>query len=397
MELNWLIQLLHPPVSHAVSHLPSLPKETTTRALLACIIRHRTPGLAWHKIAPHADALPGDLVNGLREMAIRNTQRALAHTAETIRLYTAFQNAGLDALPLKGACLSQQIYCSPGLRYAGDIDILVAESRLSEADHTLQQLGYERVSPGFPWSDSRARLYRWHTHTAYYRHATRCPELELHWRLHANPSLHPIDYDAFRDTCETVMLADKNMPVLPPAEQLVYLCSHGARHNWRRLHWLCDLPPLMQLVDANDQRDWFQHRVRSLGLERTVQQSLTLCDRIWPDMTPSPLSFCTSMTSDRATAILVRNAETALSMPEIQHPRSWKQICADTHSALLLKRSWSYKLQYLSRLLLYTNELNQSRLRGPFTYLHFVLRPARWIKRRLQRRLMSLWRMTGNQ
>jgi hypothetical protein len=63
------------------------------------------------------------------------------------------------------------------------------------------------------------------------------------------------------------------VPVLPFAEQLVYLCTHGTRHGWERLIWLADVAELVSARPESDLRDLLD-RARAHGCERSVGLAL---------------------------------------------------------------------------------------------------------------------------
>jgi hypothetical protein len=108
----------------------------------------------------------------------RETARGLALHSEmaTRTVLDALAEGGLDALPLKGAVLATVLYGDPGLRAAGDVDVLVQPCMLDAACTCLAALGYRPAHDA-----NRRRLPLLHRRLV---HADGLPDVELHWRVH---------------------------------------------------------------------------------------------------------------------------------------------------------------------------------------------------------------------
>ena len=59
------------------------------------------------------------------------------------KIYTAFDENGIDYLPLKG-CNMKHLYPKPELRAMGDADILIRERQLSMVSEVLEKTGFEQ-------------------------------------------------------------------------------------------------------------------------------------------------------------------------------------------------------------------------------------------------------------
>jgi hypothetical protein len=93
----------------------------------------------------------------LRAAFVAATARHLATKATILGLLTAWHEAGIEAILLKGFYLAEFVYAHPAERFYSDVDILIRPERAQEALEIARGLGW-RV----PWERS-ASLYH-HNH-----------------------------------------------------------------------------------------------------------------------------------------------------------------------------------------------------------------------------------------
>jgi hypothetical protein len=182
------------------------------------------------------------------------TLRALAVTAELVRLTRLFAQAGLPFFSLKGPALSQEIFGSPAMRDPGDLDLLVRPEDLLAADDVLAKAGYRREprwQADFAGGDLRRPLRR--VFHFQYHHPGLALTAEIHWRWFHIEEVAPFDPALAWRATRRIPLGGTAVPVLSQPVQLVYLAFHAAKHACERLKWLNDLAWLMR--DAGD-ADW---------------------------------------------------------------------------------------------------------------------------------------------
>jgi hypothetical protein len=78
----------------------------------------------------------------VRHRAANQVRLRLLHN-----ILEAYQSAGIPALVLKGAALSQLVYPEPGLRPMSDLDLLVLPSQARRAQQVLADLGFHAPPP----------------------------------------------------------------------------------------------------------------------------------------------------------------------------------------------------------------------------------------------------------
>lgn len=267
----WLLTLCALPRVGARRDCPSSPPPADTD-LMGALERHRVAPLALRQIS-QLPAMRG-LEPTLLAAQAGNARRALVSVARLAAIGDAFARANVPWCVLKGVPLAQRHYGDIAARHVGDIDLLVAPDRVTQADAALRSLGWRRhgLAPDAPLPP----LHAWHE-----QHYVDGSELsiELHHRLHPNPHLVPVATRALLADVEPVDLGGVTVPVLDPVIDLLYLATHGCRHGWYRLMWVYDLAVISrragpQFIDA------VEDTARHLGLLLPVAQGLLLADEL---------------------------------------------------------------------------------------------------------------------
>jgi hypothetical protein len=217
---------------------------------------HGVLPLLTQQLEAHAGPEVPDAVRSrLRERMLAHAARSLALTRELVTMLTALAEGGVPALPYKGPALAVAAYGSPVLRQPGDLDIVLPGDRLSAARAVLAERGFRDALAGL---DPEARA-------AHYQHAMVRDavgvHVELHWAFAPRYFRFPLDPRALGR--EPLVLGGRRIDVIVPADHLVVLCVHGARHLWSRLGWVMDVA---ELVRARPEADWSTALARATGL-----------------------------------------------------------------------------------------------------------------------------------
>jgi hypothetical protein len=198
----------------------------------------------------------------------------------------ALNAAGIPALPLKGICLALRYYDDIAARYAGDIDLLVPRAEVDRADDVLRGLGYLRVANktrtvvGESFEEDTD--YRLH-----YIYISRDGvPLELHFQLHNNPDVLAVDVAGVIAEGMSVAVGGTRLPIMPDDLQFVFLATHGARHEWVRLQWLCDIAVMMKRARPGEVAGWLAFAKRH-SLTNPVVQAMVLAERLFA-LPPTP-------------------------------------------------------------------------------------------------------------
>jgi hypothetical protein len=253
------------PDAGAVSRLAS--NGTDWDSLLGEADRHSlAPLLAWTLKHACPGAVPPAVVHHLERRLRANADRNLALAGELLGILKLFHGAAIPVVPFKGPAVAWSIYESPALREMRDLDLLVRPADAARAAGLLVEYGY-RPACG--------------TDRRFFRSGRELPltspagvAIDLHWALAPSYFCHALDMDGIWTRLAAVRVAGRAVPSLGNEDLLIFLCIHGAKHEWCSLHWLSDLARLIDRCAI----DWdaLMARVCARRTSRTVFAGLLL-------------------------------------------------------------------------------------------------------------------------
>ena len=324
------------------------------------------------------------------ETAARNTRML----AEVGRIVAPLQQAGIPVIVLKGAAVAGTLFGDVGLRYMGDVDLLVPVDARARAWSALEHLGY-RLVPGAP-ADLRARarragllparpgplsrelsarLYeRFHFHYYLMRDGQGFP-VELHWHI-VKPGRH-VDIEDLWRRAQPLRVGGIEALAFAPEHMLLHFALHLALDDYSQL-------TLARLVDvhvaaADPGLDWMALRrdAEVHSARRALGVALDLSRRVLGTSMPE---ICQDLLGPADRALAARLAADWLAALA---PRSaGRERFATTLIWAILRRDrWGSVAGYLYRRLASYPELNpylRERYRGSeLMNLIHAFRPAR--------------------
>jgi hypothetical protein len=165
--------------------------------------------------------------------------------------------------------------------------------------------------------------------------------VEMHYQLHFNPAVLPIDIRDVVGQGLTAPLGKRALPVMPSDLQLVFLATHGARHEWIRLQWIFDIAVTVDRASDADVRQWLKTAARH-GLTNPVVQALVLAERHFG--VPLPAEVMRAYRGSLRIRYMVSRAERAIngdpSEPPLPEPqfklgRRLYRMCVTSRPAYL--------------------------------------------------------------
>jgi Uncharacterised nucleotidyltransferase/Transglutaminase-like superfamily len=216
--------------------------------LLEILHHHKVVPLFLRNLAAVAPGyMPDDAAAALRAAGAANDETCARRIAQVLQLNRFFREQQVDLRVFKGIPLAITAFQDPGLRDAGDIDLLVAESDLFRAGEILRSQGYVRLDPQARLTRRRLRSYLAHQKDFSYGHPLSDVIIDLHWRLFRNSFL-PANAGLTDAGEDWVDIGSERVATLPAPRLLLYLCIHGALDGWLRLKWLTDIGALMHAM-----------------------------------------------------------------------------------------------------------------------------------------------------
>ena len=214
---------------------------------------HRLAPLVWHNLRVAVDTPTNPAQESafeqLQQLASANTLQSLRSLAELRRIAQKFQSHRIPLRVLKGLPLAQSVYGDLSLRAAGDLDLLIDEPSILEADRLLRSFGYRGLFPLHRLTPKRLAFYRAHWKDLAYRNPTTGFEIDLHWRCFRNPDMPGASLIA-ASAAQAVSFGSLQVTTMPPMENLLYLCVHGTLDGWLYLKSLADVAAQVRPMDA---------------------------------------------------------------------------------------------------------------------------------------------------
>lgn len=308
--------------------------------------------------------VPVEVAEALATRARIMARRSLFLAATLVKVLDVLSRAGIDALPLKGPTLSQQVYGGVAARAFGDLDVLIRQSSLAVAVRILQQCGYHRalVSPQLQFREETR------SHHVALTSADASVRLELHTALLAMSSGRRFGLDVLGEGVASVSLCGREVPALRPEELMAYLCQHGSSHAWSRLEWLATAA---ELARSGTVQDWSRvlRSARSLHGERRIGASLSLMNRLLGDVPFVPaLPGASRRAVSGVVARLARDPRRSIAS---SLERFAFQVHTDDGLGSRLKRMLTAAFTPQR------TDLDAIRLDGRLSLLYYLLRPLR--------------------
>ncbi|MCP5101159.1 MAG: nucleotidyltransferase family protein [Chloroflexi bacterium] len=217
---------LHPPID-----IDGLPDPALVRAVLQRPTERRLAPWFYSRCHGNETKIPPDLLKELRQSYLLTLRQNIFLHKELNRLLKLFHEAGIPAMPLKGTSLGLRLYGDLGLRPCADLDILVKDEKLPQAQRLLQQAGYQK-------NVKQTADY----HITYQQGSNRTKPIyvDLHRNLHL-----VLTKDMFKRHVVTIAQAFTNAVwqrailsqenefdfwKMTPVDELIFLCLHLVHH-----------------------------------------------------------------------------------------------------------------------------------------------------------------------
>ncbi len=200
-----------------------------------------------------SDLVPSKPLTQLRQKVQADglLNRSLAQ--ELVVLCDALIASGVPAIPIKGATLAVLAYGDVALREFTDLDLLIPEKSIAEAQRVILSQGYERKASSVEGHQLEDNEGPYHV-LIKKRPISR---VDLQWVMAHQHFTFRLDRPEFWRSQIPVTLEGKTVPGLAPEILLIVLCVHGSKHAWEQLKWVCDVAELLRTHPALDWKQIF--------------------------------------------------------------------------------------------------------------------------------------------
>jgi hypothetical protein len=248
------------------------------------------------------DVVPQAMQLELETFVQKNLRKNLFLTAELLQLLGAFGQNGIRIVAFKGPVLAQLVYGDLSLREFADLDVMVHQADLREAEEILNACGYVAE---FPDRDYRSAFLSYQRQYAFC-HSQTGSWVDLHWQLSSKGVAFPIQSAEVWSKLRQVTIAGRPVLTLANDDLVLFLAAHGTKEGWRRLVWVIDFAELLRKCQDIDwaetvDRAHQSHSLRSLLM--AINLASTLLDA------PAPVNALDAARANSAVRALSQKAQ----------------------------------------------------------------------------------------
>lgn len=227
--------------------------------------------LMYHHLSRLAttDRVPESVWIRLKTVYQEHQQRQEAIMVEAKRISRGLSENGLSAIALQGLSL-YHIYRLPGLRPAGDMDILIKEEDHSAIAALLEEKGFCIPNPVYPNNFFKDGIWLdLHTHI-----------LNLD-RIQNRRYIFPMDLSALWNRAVPLFQSFNGLLRPDPIDNVILLSAHIIKHGYSRIIWIADLnESLENLITAPNGWNDIIERAVQWQQEKILLYGLTILEGI---------------------------------------------------------------------------------------------------------------------
>jgi hypothetical protein len=214
---------------------------------------------------------------------------SLLFAGELLRLLDLFDRHAIAALPFKGPVLADMLYGDIAARDYCDLDILVPKQDIARAIGALLAAGYSTDLPSNP---GQRKAYLGARYEIHFTPPGGAIPIEIHQSF-----LPPAYGFNLVPRTERRTFFGREIAALSPADLLLVLCAHGAKHAWSEPSLVRDAARLLE-VSADD-LCWpdLLRQAAAIGAERMLLLGLYLAARL---DAPVPAAILNQAQQDKA-------------------------------------------------------------------------------------------------
>ena len=368
-----------------------LQQQINWEQLIDMAIRYGVTPLLYQSLKEQQN-IPREILHRLRKRFFDNFKKNYLLTQELNQVLALFEQAGIKAIPFKGAVLAISSYGGLSLREFGDLDILVQSEDFIQAKNLLIERGY---SSAHTWFLNEKQEHSFIRNNGEYSLISKdgSIDIDLHSRLVAGYLFTlGANLNYFWSKLHPITVLERQVNVFQSEENLIYLCIHGTKSFWERLIWICDVA---ESINSNPQLNWqyLLDQSQTIHCQRMLLLGCSLAQELLS--VQLPLEVITKIKADRYIEELSQIVIQKLK-GERQYPCVGEYTTASYWFYLKamdsLKDRIFYSLQYLITRIIapmykifIPNALDRNFIELPqgWHFLYYLIKPIRVIKQYL--------------
>lgn len=341
-------------------------------------LHHRLYPLIYQRLK-EMDFIPSEVKKQLANYFKRNTFQMLKLSAEMNWVNATFKESDIPIIFLKGPNLAHDLYGDLSLRTCSDLDVLIPISELKKAEELLSLHGYIKDD----YIETILGDWSWRHHHITFFHKEKGVKLEIHWRLNPGPAFEP-SFDHLWKHKRSSSLLKEQLYILGKEDLFLFLVTHGARHGWSRLRWLCDIQQMLK-ADLN----WREvmKKMRKYHVGKVGAQAFLLAE----GLLDSKLPKYANRIIDNKSIKLAQEAIFYLERMVNLHTDPVPKYVSKYHGRHLISLMSPQQklLSMICWLFPYPEDAETLPLPKLLHFLYFPLRPMLWAWRKSRRQIVS--------
>lgn len=264
-------------------------------------------------------------------------------------------------ITFKGPTLATIAYGDAGLRFSGDLDILIAKENVLKTIQLLTQNGF-KLAKDLTKEELLKLIENYYECNLVNTDGT--VVIDLHWSFSSKNYPFICERNYLTNVQNSVTIDNQRIPCLTIEDLLLYLCVHGSKHLWFRLEWICDIAGLIQSYPQIITPHLIMH-AKKRGIQRYLALGLMLAKQLLD--APIPQVIINQLSgSSLIISTLINKINNELFENSIELSNS----LTDTFYFLNLKGKLSSRFLYAFKL-----GKEHAKLRGYFLYPLIVILP----------------------
>jgi len=212
---------------------------------------HGTAASAYLHFKQLDKGIPEGVKKRLRKMYLWNLTHNLKLWSALEQILKTFNQANIEAIPLKGIFLAEHLHGHIGIRSSSDLDLLVRREDLPRAKNELARIGY--VPTRRPYSREFIGNFLRHQAFSKPHPSHNGAYLEIHWNFYVK---RPKEFDmspAWKNAT-SININGFRVLTLSPSDTLLHLAINLRLHGYLSLRLFGDLYAL--ITRYQEEIDW---------------------------------------------------------------------------------------------------------------------------------------------
>jgi len=264
---------------------------------------------SWHGLRPllyrHLSsqkdmAVPPTVLEELRQAFETNAKHNLFLAAQLLNLNRAFTESGIPFFVFKGLAIATDIYGDITLREFCDLDIMIRREDYTRSAAALSALSFRQLEQLTPALENfRLQIGS----ECMFVHRQHGGIVDLHWGFAPRNTPGTLDSGETWSRLASFAIAGTQLKTPGIEDTILLLTTHGAKHLWARLEWLCGIAELLRRHHAHINWDEVVRLAESAGCRRQLLVGAGLAQTLLD--APLPKEMKQGIEADKASVQLI--------------------------------------------------------------------------------------------